>query len=118
MIGLEPWESLRYHNFFSVQTVIWANTKATALFSERVENKSFGDPVEILNKLENRKFLSDYSEKAFKQYSDYRMMNYLIGKDIVRSGMLPFTENEYIRCFIEEIKPEKRIELMLINELS
>jgi Pyruvate/2-oxoacid:ferredoxin oxidoreductase gamma subunit len=118
LIGLEPWETLRYLPFTGRQTKIWSNTRITPLFVERFLEKKTEDPVEILKQLDNSKIMLDYTALAWQQYQDYRMMNYSMGKAVMEANLLPFTKNDFIRSFMDEIKLEKRIMNIVINETS
>ena len=116
LLGLEPWETLRFRHFVGEQTQIWSNTCIVPLFVQRFLRESPCDPVEILRQYGNNIKLQNYSQQAFQKYGDKRMANYLIGKDVIESGKLPFSNSEFIFRFIKEIKPEKRIEKLILEE--
>jgi Pyruvate/2-oxoacid:ferredoxin oxidoreductase gamma subunit len=118
LIGLEPWETLRYLPFAGPQTKIWSNTRIAPLFIERFLKEKTEDPVGILKQLDNFKILEDYSALAWQQYQDHRMVNYLMGKAVMEANQLPFTKNDFIHAFMQEIKLEEHIRNILINEVN
>lgn len=117
LIGLEPWETIRYNRYIGKETKIWSNTHVVPLFSERFRNMDTCNPLEILKSFGGQVKFENYSSKAMEIYKDFRMANYLIGKDIIQSGILPFKINEYINTFIEQLNLSKKIEKQILEEI-
>jgi len=117
LLGLEPWETIRFRHFAGEHTQIWSNTSIVPLFAQRFLKESPGNPMEMLQRFGNNLRLQNYSQQAFQKYGDKRMANYLIGKDVIKSGILPFSNSEFMFRFIKEVKPEKKIEKLILEEI-
>lgn len=118
LIGLEPWETLRYLPLTGPQTKIFSNTRIAPLFVERFLKEKTEDPVKILKQLDNSKILQDFTESAWKQYQDYRMVNFIMGKEVMEANLLPFSKNDFIRSFLEEINLVDYIRNLINSETS
>jgi Pyruvate/2-oxoacid:ferredoxin oxidoreductase gamma subunit len=118
LIGLEPWETLRFRQYMGKQTHTWTNTHEVPLFSQRFLQETPGDPLEMLKGFGDNIRYQDYTGLALQKYGDNRMANYLIGKDVMESGILPFAGQEFTNRFISDIKPEKRIENLIMEEIK
>jgi Pyruvate/2-oxoacid:ferredoxin oxidoreductase gamma subunit len=116
LIGLEPWETLRFMKFCGQQTQIYTNTTIVPLFSERFLKETPGDPVEIIRNMAPNLKTEDYTGRALQTFGDRRMANYLMAKDVVESGKLPFTAAELAKGFINTIKPDKQIEKLITEK--
>jgi Pyruvate/2-oxoacid:ferredoxin oxidoreductase gamma subunit len=113
LIGLEPWETLRYRRFAGEQTHIWSNTRIVPLFTQRFLKENPGDPLEMIRRMGANVQMKDYTQDALQKYCDGRMSNFLIAADVVASGILPFTGAEFRRQFNELIQPSKQMENQL-----
>ena len=117
LIGLEPWETLRYSKFTSDKTLIRSNTMVVPLFSKRFLATSAANPVELLMRLPGNVRVENYSEMAYNKFNDQRMANYLIGIETIKSGILPFGKNGFIDEFIDIIKPARKIEDLIRKDI-
>jgi Pyruvate/2-oxoacid:ferredoxin oxidoreductase gamma subunit len=118
IIGLEPWETLRFQRFFGQQSRIWVNTHMVPLFAERFVRQKSNDPIELIKQLDLPVKMGNYTQKAMEVYNDSRMANYLMAKDAVAAGHLPFSMEDFVAAFIQTIKPIDSIKKQLTEELK
>lgn len=117
LMGLEPWETLRYRKFISEKTLIWSNTMVVPLFSERFFCTLTTNPIELVMKLPGNVRMENYSQIALNRFNDQRMANYLIGLDAIESGILPFRKKCFIDEYIALIKPVRKIEGLIKKDI-
>lgn len=103
IIGLEPWETLRYASYFNKDTKVFVNTDVHPLFMERYRKIHVEDPVKTIIALGLSTTAFDYTEKALQDFKNKAMANYLIGFDSVTGHDLPFCKKDYVLSFIEQI---------------
>ena len=104
MIGLEPWEVLRYHRYFHTRTKIYMNTTMVPLFLAGQENTANKDPVEMVKQLNLSTSALDYTKSALHLFGTPKMVNYKIGFDAVAAKDLPFQVEDYANVFLELVR--------------
>jgi Pyruvate/2-oxoacid:ferredoxin oxidoreductase gamma subunit len=117
LIGMEPWETVRYAKYIGHETVVISNTHKVPLFAERFQEKTPSDPLEIIEKWPNVKIIENFTKFAWENYKDCRMANYLMGKKAIELGLLPFTENDFIQTFLHQINMKKEMNQLLSEEI-
>ena len=110
IIGLEPWETLRYHAYFNKNTKIFMNTHIYPLLTERYKKSPIDNPVEAIRALELPTIAVDYTAKSIKEFKTKAMVNYLIGLDAIIGNNLPFRHEDYVAAFIDQVLVDKWIE--------
>lgn len=113
VIGLEPWETLRYHAYFGKQTRIIMNTNAATLFEERYTRISLSDPVRAVKNLGLPVVSADYTARAIEHFHSQKMVNYFMGLDALTANGLPFTKKDYVKAFVSRIRVGPAIEEIL-----
>ena len=103
MIGLEPWECLRAARLFGSETRVIVNRSEVPLLIARTRAIDIDDPVAELAKLDIVLQAEDYGILATEEFGDSRMMNYVIGRAAVRTGLPQFREQQFDECFEEVI---------------
>ncbi len=109
IIGLEPWETLRYYEYFNPQTKAIVNTAKETFFIERLKKEKIGNPLETINGVLSTVRALDYTDMAKKEFNDIRMLNYLMLIEAINLGYLPFELEDAKSEFISIIKPNKVI---------
>jgi Pyruvate/2-oxoacid:ferredoxin oxidoreductase gamma subunit len=117
LIGMEPWETVRYAKYIGPETVVISNTHRVPLFTERFQEKTPSDPLEIIEKWPNVKIIENFTKVAWENYKDCRMANYLMGKRAIELGLLPFDENDFIQTFLHLINMKKEMIQLLSEEI-
>lgn len=97
IIGLEPWEALRFAARCSADAKVIANTDIETLFIERFMDQKSSNPVEALGTLFKSPILKNYTELALHETNSNRSANVLILEDAITEGLLPFTLEELNR---------------------
>lgn len=118
MIGLEPWESLRYQRYFHSGTHLITNTCVFPFFSKRGEQQVAENPVRKLRQLHMRVVAEDYSAKAVDAFGSARMVNYQAGRAAVESCILPFQLTDFIAVFMSEVKLNETSTTILGQQLA
>jgi indolepyruvate ferredoxin oxidoreductase len=104
IIGLEPYETIRYQQYFHTRTKIFVNSEKTALYVERYKKIELKDPIEELKKLSSYVINKNFSELSLQLYGNMKMTNYLILKESIYEGALPFSISEVNQEFEERFQ--------------
>lgn len=122
LLGLEPWETLRYLHYSHANTQIVMNTKVSPLLLERYrdsakekrenekEQRVFDDPVQRVLSLKLPTIAEDFTARACTHFQKGKMANFLLGQAAIEKGLLPFTESDYIAAFHSVIDTKKNNE--------
>ena len=110
IVGLEPWETLRYNNLFNKNTRIFMNTHIYPLLTDRFRKRSIEDPVETIRAFKLPIVAVDYTTKAINEFKTKAMTNYLVGLDAITGDNLPFHHDDYVTAFIEQVPVDNWIE--------
>jgi len=94
LIGLEPWEALRFANYCSQETKIIVNTDIELLFIERYLTSSISNPIEQLKALFNNPILNNYSALSRELTGSERSANTLMLRDAIQHQLLPFSQTD------------------------
>jgi indolepyruvate ferredoxin oxidoreductase, beta subunit len=78
MLGLEPYEALRYARFFGPETRIVVERASTPFYSERMSGSRPPDAVHALEQRYRTVIAKDFSEIARREYGDRRACNLLM----------------------------------------
>ena len=90
LIGLEPWEALRFAIYCNKKTKVICNSHKQALYVERYKSEKIVDPLPELQRIFKDLNLSDFTLSSVSNYGNEKMVNYLILKQIIDEGVLPF----------------------------
>ena len=99
MIGLEPWETLRHHAYFGPRTRVYMNAHVRPLLAARSRTFAVRDPVAAVRALGVPLVCRDYTAQATRELGSWKMANFLMGRDVVAAGDLPFSESDYVGAF-------------------
>jgi Pyruvate/2-oxoacid:ferredoxin oxidoreductase gamma subunit len=91
LIGLEPWETLRFSDFCNPATRVIANANVEVLYTARNATKKLMDPLEALERQFKNLVLKDYSFIAENENDAYRHVNVLMLREAILLECLPFT---------------------------
>lgn len=94
LIGLEPWETLRFAHYCHPETKVIANTHEEKLYTERYQKEKLIDPIENLTKIFKHLILKDYTSLSKKETNTIIHTNTLILLDTIDNNLLPFTKEE------------------------
>ncbi len=108
MIGLEPWETLRYYEYFGERTRIFVNTSPVPLFLERYQTFKIKDPVAKLKEL-GFVVAKDYTELAQRKFHTKKMLNYVIGLDAFTESIFSFNKETFVNIFKNQVKLDKEV---------
>ncbi len=108
IIGLEPWETLRYADYFNKNTKVLVNSVEEPLYVERFLKEKSDNPILELKKILTKIIEFDFSKEAIKEYDDIRMVNYLMLMKAIQVGYLPFKEEDATEEFLSLISPIKQ----------
>ena len=118
MIGLEPWETLRYHRYFHRHTKIYMNTMTIPLLQEGQKIVGSQDPVEMVREMELPTSALDYTKSALHLFGTSKMVNYKIGFDAVAAKDLPFQVEDYVDVFLEQVKVDESVRRRIKDEFQ
>ena len=113
MIGLEPWETLRYHSYFGRRTKVVINEKITPLFIERYRPLEMSDPTGKVKELAAQVTAKNYTLAALETFDSIKMVNFLIGWDALSTPQLPFTPTDYTKAFMRQVSLKPEVERSL-----
>jgi len=103
IIGMEPWETLRYKKYINSKTVVIVNSSIEPFYLEREEDFKLEDPVKALDSLDCKIEIKNYTNEADKIFKNKKMVNYLIGIKAIKTGVLPFTIDSFNTMFIKKV---------------
>ena len=100
LIGLEPWETLRFIAYCNQNTKVISNLHKQPLYIERYNSSGIIDPVLELQKNFKNLDLVDFSLSLKANYGNEKKVNYLILKQIIDNGILPFDWEQVKKEFL------------------
>ncbi len=103
IIGMEPWETLRYQRYFNSKTMIIANSSIEPFYLERTGLLKLDDPVALLNSLPCTVNCSNYTQESDQIFQNRAMVNYLMGFHVLKKRLLPFTIDSFNTLFLEKV---------------
>ncbi len=109
IIGLEPWETLRYQDYFNKNTKIIMNEPIYPLFMDRYKEFSVKDPVKAVHDMGLFTISRDFTKDAIARFNSKKMTNYLIGHECMVQGLLPFGTHNYLKTFSEVLSLPKEL---------
>ena len=109
LVGLEPWEALRYQEFIGPGTTLIVNSFHEPFFLERTGDFDAGDPLILINALNIRTTINNYTEEALRMFGSARMANYLMGLESIQTRLLPFSADEYNEAFSNRVNLSRPI---------
>jgi len=102
LIGMEPWEALRFANRCNNNTKSIINSQEEKLYVERYRKTELIDPIKKLTEVFNTPIINNYTQRSKEQLGSTKVTNYIMLEDSIKRGYLPFTIEE-----LEAIKIEK-----------
>jgi Pyruvate/2-oxoacid:ferredoxin oxidoreductase gamma subunit len=99
IIGLEPWEALRFSGRCSQDAKVIVNTDIESLFIERFMDETLSNPIEMLASIFKNPILKNYNDIALDTTDARRSVNVLILEDAITEGALPFTLEELKKVY-------------------
>jgi Pyruvate/2-oxoacid:ferredoxin oxidoreductase gamma subunit len=109
IIGLEPWETLRYQEYFNKNTRIIMNESIYPLFMDRYKEFSVKDPVKSIHDMGLFTISRNYTGEAIAKFKSKKMTNFLIGQECIDQGFLPFNTQIYLEAFSEVLRLPKEL---------
>lgn len=103
LVGLEPWEALRYSRFYGEDTSIVCNTFCSPFFLERRTGPTISDPMAELRKLGHTMLSDDFRALSISRFGNISMTNYLIGLRAIEALDFPFSSEDYEDIFQDTI---------------
>ena len=104
IIGMDPIEALRQSKLVGKQTTLWVNDNSSPNYAERLGGPSTKDARTLFDKLKCSRSIKNYSAEAKERFGEVKMANFLILKDVIDSGLLPFDSEYYSKCFVDMMK--------------
>ena len=93
LIGMEPWEALRFANMCNANSKAIINTREEKLYVERLGNNINIDPVSKLKELFDEIVIKDYATVSKSETE--KKTNQLMLQDAIAHGYLPFSSEEF-----------------------
>jgi len=118
MIGLEAWETVRYHHYFGDRTRVFTSTETAPFIQERHGKPLSHDPLELIERTGLPAVSRPYGEEARRVFGTPKMANYLIGLDVLRHHALPFEVEQYIQVFTEQVRLEPAVKDRMLEAAS
>lgn len=104
MISLEYWESIRYLKYYNINTNILVNQKEITFFSKRYKEELIEiNPEEVLKKSFENLIMKDFSKVSIDFFGVEKMMNFIIGIEAIKRGLLPVRKSILIEEFRKKI---------------
>lgn len=104
ILGLEPWETLRYARYFSPETRVIGNSRIVSIETERYQKRDFLDPNKQLAELDVALCLEDFSSAAERCFGTKKMLNFMLAQRSLLDKLMPFTIEEFSEVFLEQVK--------------
>jgi Pyruvate/2-oxoacid:ferredoxin oxidoreductase gamma subunit len=101
ILGLEPWETLRYAKYFSEKTNAVTNTHLIPIETARYQTRNYKPPLEQLKELRINLAYSDFSKAALEKFGTKKMANYLLVERAIVDRLIPFSQDELTNAFLE-----------------
>lgn len=102
LIGMEPWEALRFANRCNSATKTIINAQEQRFYVERFQKTELMNPIESLEKIFTTPTIKNYELISKEESGDKKLTNYTMLKDAILNNYLPFTMEE-----LEAIKIKK-----------
>lgn len=90
LIGLEPYETLRFNKYFNKSTKIIFSTNIIPLWIERHKQLGIKDPVKALRAFGLETISENYQELAIQKHGDSTMAGYELIMDGITKNLIPF----------------------------
>lgn len=94
LMGLEPWETLRFANLCHTETCVISNSTLEKLYVERLERRTHPNPIPELEKLFKNLIISDYSTQSMTETGHKKQANMYLLKAAIAHRYLPFTNDQ------------------------
>lgn len=100
LIGLEANEALRYHKLFHKETHFIVNNFTFPFYNERYRTnvKTF-DPIKVLKENFTNLIIKDISKQSENEFGHQRMVNILIGYEVIKQGKLSIDVIDYLEAY-------------------
>lgn len=119
MLGLEPWETLRYSRYFSRTTKVVSNSRIVPIETERYQKKEFKNPCKQLMEKNLNLTLSDFSSEAIRRFGTKKMVNFVIAERAALDKLIPFSQEEIKHAFKSRgLKVEEQVNNSSKEELD
>ena len=96
LIGMEPWEALRFANRCNTNTLSIINSEEEKLYVERYGKTEMIDPIQTLNKVYNSPIIKNYSQLSKELKGSSKFTNYLMLQEAIQKEYVPFSMEELI----------------------
>jgi Pyruvate/2-oxoacid:ferredoxin oxidoreductase gamma subunit len=106
VLGLEPWEVLRFRALLGADAAVVANVEPVPFFFAGRSGEA-PDPAPFLDALRLRKRVGAFAQIAKTEHGDPRMLNYVVGRVAVEEGFLPFPAAVWTAAFQEARTKER-----------
>ena len=91
LLGLEPWEALRFANKCNSNTRAIITSSEEKLYVERYRKTATEDPIENIRSVYNSPIIKNYSKFSKEQTGGTKNTNFLIIEEAIKNGYLPFS---------------------------
>jgi Pyruvate/2-oxoacid:ferredoxin oxidoreductase gamma subunit len=115
ILGLEPWETLRYNYCFGSKTKVFMNSRITPFYIERLSLTNNFDPVATITNFKPDALIRDFTAQSDLLFGTVKMTNFLLGLELFASGIVPFTAEEYTLVFCDQIKADLHLKDKLLS---
>lgn len=102
MIGLEPWECLRAHRLFGVDTKVLVNRDIVPLLIARRRPIGDSHPVTQLENVGLTLLAEEFTQKAVECHGSKKMLNFEMGRRAIQFAIPTFSVEHFDECFLEE----------------
>jgi Pyruvate/2-oxoacid:ferredoxin oxidoreductase gamma subunit len=96
LIGMEPWEALRFANRCNTDTLSIINSEEEKLYVERYEKTEMIDPIQTLIKVYKSPIIKNYSQLSKELNGSSKFTNYLMLHEAIQKEYVPFSMEELI----------------------
>jgi len=107
IIGFEPFETYRFIEYMRPQTKIILNTVHVPFPSEILPSVKIQELLGSMAKETSEIVKRDFTKDSIKQFGDERMLNFLLGLEVIKLDYLPINQSQYISCFIHQTEPDE-----------
>lgn len=109
IVGMEAWETLRYRRYFGSQTKIFMNSQVIPFHIERLNILDRKNPLQKIIDIGIETVFKDFSKESELLFGTAKMVNFLIGLEVFKSGILSFNIDSYIQIFCDLIKADEKL---------
>jgi len=91
LLGLEPWETLRFAKLCHSETKVVSNSEIEKLYIDRMEKEANSNPITELEKRFKHLIIRNFTNQSLQEKGTKKATNSFLLNAAIANGYLPFT---------------------------